>query len=205
MPLTGCNTSTGRKLATEGPEDTMRFCFLLCAAATLLQGGTQDWELADRATRRLAPALFVDVPRPIRDDLERRGCTIPQTYLATRRVNIISGRFTSRNQIDWAALCSRNLESVILVYRAGSPSNVAVLAPQADRNFLQTIDGAGRIGFSRELGAVGATFIREHNHPDGTVKLPVLNHEGINDMFLEKASVVWYWHDGRWLEFAGAD
>jgi hypothetical protein len=30
-------------------------------------------------------------------------------------------------------------------------------------------------------------------------------HAGINDVFVGKASVVWYWHQGKWLELTGAN
>jgi hypothetical protein len=30
-------------------------------------------------------------------------------------------------------------------------------------------------------------------------------NDGIEDAFMEKASVVWYWHEGKWLQLAGAN
>jgi len=32
-----------------------------------------------------------------------------------------------------------------------------------------------------------------------------LDHDGINDTFVEHASVVWYWYGRRWLQLTGAD
>jgi hypothetical protein len=39
----------------------------------------------------------------------------------------------------------------------------------------------------------------------GGPKPPPLDHEGISDIFIGKASVVWYWYRDRWLKLQGAD
>jgi hypothetical protein len=69
--------------------------------------------------------------------------------------------------------------------------------------FLQVVGANGAIGYSRALGVANAKYIREHNRNDPN--LPRLNHDGINDIFVEKGSSVWYWYGGRWLELSGAD
>lgn len=163
----------------------------------------QDWTAADTATTRLKPAAFTEVPRAIRAEMERRGCTVPQPHGATRPANIVRGHFTSRRQVDWAALCSRERVSVILVFRGASTTVVAELPGKPDRDHLQTLSG-GVIGFSRELGIASATFIRKHND-QGDTPLPPLDHDGIDDRFIGKGSVVWYWSRGSWLEFAGSN
>ena len=57
----------------------------------------QDWDRADRETKRLSPASVVSLPSAIRADLERRGCTIPQPALATEPMNVIRGQFTRKS------------------------------------------------------------------------------------------------------------
>jgi hypothetical protein len=32
-----------------------------------------------------------------------------------------------------------------------------------------------------------------------------MNHQGIDDAFLEKASVTYYYYRGKWLQLTGAD
>jgi hypothetical protein len=164
----------------------------------------QDWGAADRATKRLAPSTFPAIPAAVRVDLERRGCTIPQTAGSTRPENVISGRFTSRDQVDWAVLCSVRRRSTILVFRAGSAATVAELGSSPDISFLQGL-GGGAIGFSRLIGIADAKFIQGHSQADSGPKPPPIDHEGINDIFVEKGSSVWYWYRGRWLTLAGAD
>ena len=150
----------------------------------------QDFDRADQQTRRMPPAAFVQLPDAIRSDLENRECTIPQPYTSERPTNVVQGRFTSADQLDWAVLCSRRRASSILVFRGGGISTVDEIASEPDRKSLQTIDGDGTIGYSREITAVDAKYILDHCETFGGPKPPPLDHQGINDMFISKASIV---------------
>jgi hypothetical protein len=172
---------------------------LLCPSA----GTGQDWAGADVATTRLRPAAFPDLPVAVRKDLERRGCTVPQSFAAARAENVARGRFTSATGRDWAVLCSVARVSTILVFRGGTVPAVAELGRSPDSNFLQAVDDHGAVGYSRAIAVADARMIRAHNrdNPD----LPRLDHDGINDIFVEKASTIWYWYRGRWLGLSGVD
>jgi hypothetical protein len=50
-----------------------------------------------------------------------------------------------------------------------------------------------------------ARLIREYQRGFGGPASPPLDHDGIDDSFLEKGSSVWYWYRGQWLELQGAD
>ena len=163
----------------------------------------QDWAKADLATTRMPPSAFPELPDPIQEDLTRRGCTIPQPFTGTHQ-NVIRGRFTSAKQTGWAVLCSIKRRSSILVFRIGSTTAVAELAADQDSDSLQVI-GDGAIGYSRALGVADADFIRVHYQRYGGPKPPPVDHDGINDLFIEKGSVVRYWYRGRWLELTGSN
>jgi hypothetical protein len=178
--------------------------WLLLSLGGLGGMAAQDWNAADLATVRIKPSVFSQVPAAIRAEMERRGCTVPQPHGAAEPVNLVSGRFTSAGQTDWAGLCSRDRMSVILVFRGGSTTDVAELARHPDRSYLQGL-GGGVIGFSRGLEIADAAYIRAHHDPRSSPPLPLLDHDGINDSFIEKGSVVWFWSQGRWLELAGSD
>jgi hypothetical protein len=165
-------------------------------------GSAQDWQQGDLATRRLAPSEFPALPSAIRRDLERRGCTIPQSFAATSAENVVRGRFTSAAGPDWAVLCSVGRVSSILVFNEGSTEAVAELAQRPDSASLQVVDADGTIGYSRAVRSAGPSIIRSHN---AGAALPRLDHEGIDDVFLEKGSMVWYWSDGRWIQLLGSD
>ena len=180
------------------------------AASVLLGAGfglpaQLDFEKADAETIRLKPSDLPGLPDTVRADLEARGCTVPQPFI--RRAgpaNVVRGRFMSATPIDVAVLCSRARRSAILVYRGGAAPAAAELAQRPDSNFLQVVDGAGGIGFSRRLATAAPDRIRQHASQQRT-SMSDPDHDGIEDAFLEKGSSIWYWFGGRWLELPGAD
>jgi hypothetical protein len=181
------------------------------AAALLVAAGAAgqippaaDWDRADAETVRLAPGKVDGLPLPIRQGLAQLGCTIPQVFGSGRPGNFVTGRFSSPSQTDVAVLCSRNRMSSILVFAQGSPHPIAEFAEKPDKNFLQDI-GNGRIGFSRLLGVAHPQAIRDYYAAYGGPELPPLDHDGVEESFLEKASIVWYSHEGMWLQLTGAD
>lgn len=182
---------------------------LLVAPHTVSRGVSQRpgpapdaWSRANHALTRLTPDAFPELPAAVRRELTRRGCTVPQPADAPTR-NVIRGSFFGSGS-DWAVLCSRNLMSAILVFRGGRPDRVRALASKSDEDFLQT-DSGGGIVFSRAIRTASPRAIRELQQSfDGKAK-PSLAHDGIEDMFLGKASTVWYWRGGKWVVAGGAD
>ena len=185
------------------------FLLVLVVSAALcsVQGhGAQDkWLMADAATTRLPPTAFPQLPRRIMHHLQARGCTVPQSYGSSVPHNVISGEFARKGQKDWAVLCSKNKVSSILVFWGGSTKSVAQIAGAEDRGFLQGIDGAGKIGFSRVIGVVDRKHILRNYKEYGGPKPPPIDHQGIDDAFMEKASTARYYYRGKWLELQGAD
>ena len=180
---------------------------LLTALATAppVAGQTADqWANAAQAIRRLAPAAFPHLPATVRQALEQRGCTVPQTFIDPGPHNVVRGHFARPRQTDWAVLCSRQDTSVVLVFWAGRATASAALNPQPDATFLQGI-GGGAIGFSRVLGVARASRIRRYAKDRGGLLPTRMDHDGLEDAFAEKASTIAYWDEGHWLSLAGAD
>lgn len=177
---------------------------LAIATATSSAAATQDsWVRANVATPRLAPAMFPELPVSARLDLDQRGCRIPQSFergTQRRPNNVVAGMFTAPGARDWAVLCSIRDTSRILVYREGVDGPPDSLAVAADHAYLQTI-GEGRIGFSRSISRVSADQVRRRN----SGRAGEINHDGIADAFVGKASVIRYRAGARWLEIPGAD
>jgi hypothetical protein len=166
------------------------------------------WVEAAEAIVRLPPDAFPDLPVSIRVELQRRGCTVPQTYADQRPHNVIRGRFTSAEVTDWAVLCSYRGESSVLVFQSTDGRPVAELAKNADAEYLQHgVAGVGSrtIGFSRAIGVAGQEEILQDYERHGGPKPRRLTHDGIGDAFIEKASAVHYWDDGTWLQLLGSD
>jgi len=177
--------------------------FLIATAASGQSPPVLNWDLADAQTVRLAPEKIGALPLGVRRELARLGCTVPQVWAVDKPGNFVTGRFSSSSREDIAVLCSRNRISSILVFgQAEKP--IAELAEAPDKNYLQDV-GNGRIGFSRLLEVAPPERIRRYDASYGGPELPPLDHDGVEESFLEKASIVWYWHAGSWLQLTGAD
>jgi hypothetical protein len=137
-------------------------------------------------------------------ELERRGCNIPQEFFAKKPNNVVKGAFARPGELDWAVLCSIKGVSTILVFWNGSEKNPAAIAPIEDRTFLQVVTNE-KIGYSRGIGPVGRDFIMRHFKAYGGPKPPPIDHQGIDNAYVGKASVTWYFYSGRWLTLTGAD
>lgn len=163
-----------------------------------------NFQRADREIVRLSPSQFPQLPPAIWQEFTQRGCAIPQVGGEKGAHNVIKGSFIKPNEIDWAVLCSVHRTSTILIFRNASPTRVIELAREADINRLQG-EGGEKVGYSREISPVGRDFIMRHYDAYGGVKPPPIDHQGIDDAFVGKASVVLYFYRGKWLELTGAD
>ena len=168
------------------------------------QEATGTFREADLQVTRLEPSAFSELPGNIRRELEHRGCTIPQIWGDRKPHNVIKGEFTRKGQTDWAVLCSLNRVSSILIFQNASEQNPSELAREADIEKLQGV-GGDVIGYSRAISSVGRQFILDHYHVYGGPKPPKIDHQGIDDAFVGKASVVHYFDAGAWLQLTGTD
>ena len=178
---------------------------LFAAIAILLAGGalrasSNPVEISHPQTNNLPPRQFKVLPEPIIQALEAKGCLIPQIDGRDQQVNVINGLFRSEGraagQKDWAVLCSRNKRSSILVFWNGSPKSVSEIA------------GLDETGCTRQIRVVGREYIlvRYENYKEsGAPAPPPIMHQGIEDSYCEKGSVIKYWYRGKWLDLQGAD
>jgi hypothetical protein len=117
---------------------------------------------------------------------------------------VIRGEFKERGQRDLAILCSKDRVSSIVIFWGGSEKTITEIKASPDKDWLQGI-GDSEIGFSRSITPVGKKFILEHYKWYGGPKPPPITHQGINEAFVGKASVVHYYYQGKWLRLSGAD
>lgn len=152
----------------------------------------------DGSLVRLKPTVFSQLPKSVISYLEKRGCTIPQVpgLGLTEPHNVIRGQFAKRNQFDWAVLCSRNRVSTILVFWNGSTKSVAEIGAESESE---------EDGFHKLIEVADKDYILDHYYAYGGKKPPEIRHQGINDIYVEKASEVHYFYRNRWLQLQGAD
>ena len=178
---------------------------------SLAPGGTQGQVGgAAKAITRLPPAAFPELPLPIREALEKRGCRIPQGAENPKPHNVISGSFIRPNQIDWAVLCSKDGSSAVLVFTEGSPLRVHSLDREDDRTSLRRLGDIRdtsdkRIGYARVIALAERDSIPDLSDGLGGKGPQNPDHDGIEDIFSETASVVLYWDSRKWLKLQGGD
>ncbi len=163
----------------------------------------REWEQAARDIERLPSSAFKELPASIAEQLEARSCTIPQAAGILKPHNVIRGEFGRKGQKNWAVLCSKGGKSSVLIFWGKQTSCATELALGKDSNWLQTWEPG--IVYSRRIAPVGADYIMAHHKWCGGPAPPPIEHQGIDDAFVGKASVVHYCYEGKWLELQGAD
>lgn len=163
-----------------GEEMKAAAVLLLLPITTVLIAQVPDdserrFDEAERAIVRLPPSAFRQLPRNVVGELQRRGCTIPQTPFTKNPHNVIRGEFVKPGEIDRTVLCSVNGISSILVFWKVSEKNPAEIARREDRIFLQGIT-ADEISDSRAIDPVGKDFIMRHYDAYAGPKPPPINH-----------------------------
>lgn len=153
--------------------------------------------------RRLPPDAFPALPAAIRTQLRSRRCMIPQPAGASA-VNVIQGEFFEKGAKAWAVLCSVDTASSILVFRNARDTHPEELAKFEDMNYVQG-NGKGGADYSREIQPIDRKLIMENYRGSGGPEPPPIDHQGIDDEFLEKASVTFYWYRGAWRQLTGSD
>ena len=154
--------------------------------------------------RRLAIDTFPELPPAVAGVLRARHCRAPQPSAGGAPRNVIRGEFFAKGEAGWAVLCSVNNSTALLAFRNDLDTNPNTIITSEDRGYLQVLNGAQFV-YSREITTVGRDFILRHYRAYGGPEPPPIDHHGIDDAFLEKASVTWYFHKDKWLRLQGAD
>lgn len=183
---------------------------VLCLLTAWPHGATQDpWREAEENIVRLAPEAFAELPAEITRQLDAGRCLIPQASDAEAERNVVRGEFLLPGQKAWAVLCSVDGVSSIWVFDAEN-RHVAELVSRPDRGYLQNMGPLG-IMYSRIIARVTPDGIRRHYEnageaSDGSVGgLPDLTHDGIENIFMRKASTILYFTGDEWVTLPGAN
>jgi len=126
---------------------------------------------------------------------------------------VIKGSFGKAGQLDWAIICSDGTESAIHILWGGEARCPEPLRKAADKDYLQG-GGSSGIVFSRVITAVDPSAIRgtyEYltSHPEFAnaepIVAPNVDHDAIDDGFMNNASERFYCQDGTWRQIIGSD
>jgi hypothetical protein len=157
--------------------------------------------ISGRATpyliRHLPVSSFPALPRDVQEELNRRGCTIPQTYEAHRPENVIHANFEGRGASDWAMLCAARGTVSLLVFFNGSTQPPAVLASAPETERLQAHDPSGVLGFN--WGIDPATPEQVAGAQTGlTPRPPKLDHDALADTIVEHKTIYHFYAKSAW-------
>jgi len=140
--------------------------------------------------RRLSVASFPQLPPSVAQVLRARQCEILQPTGSNAPGNVIRGEFFAKGEPGWAVLCASGDHTSLLAFRSDRDSNP------------ETVVTGGNYD---QITAVGRDYIVGHYRAYGGPEPPPIDHQGIDHSILEKASVIWYYYDGKWRKLQGAD
>jgi hypothetical protein len=146
--------------------------------------------------RMLPLASFPALPAEVAAQLEQRKCMIPQTYEARSPENVVHASLERKGSSDWAVLCSVNGATTLYVFFQSLPGAPVALRHQRNTEWLG----------SEVLGAYGSAWGIARRTPSqmrqargfGPGRVEV-EHDGIEDAFIERSSTTHYFQDGSWI------
>jgi hypothetical protein len=164
--------------------------------------------------RHLPVSSFPDLPQGVQEALNRRGCTIPQTYEAHRPENVVHASLEHAGSSDWAVLCSAQGTVSLLVFFDGGTEikggaelkrpQPAILASTPETERLQAHDPSGVLGFNWGIDPATPEQVREAQ--SGLKNRPAqVDHDALADSTVERKTVYHFYAKSNWFLLETAD
>ena len=134
----------------------------------------------------LEPSEVNELSEDIVAALNTENCKIPKWIFEFGGVT--KGEFATAGQEDAAVICKYENKTEIRIFWGGSSSCNSRI--KSHGQFIST---------------VGEKYILDHYHVYGGPNPPKIDHQAINDHFVEKSSIVKFCDKGKWVELTGAD
>jgi hypothetical protein len=148
--------------------------------------------------RHLPVSSFPGLPEKLTDELNRRGCLIPQTYEAHRPENVVHASLERPASSDWAVLCSERGTVSLLVYFSSAPDKLHVLAAAPETERLQAHDPSGILGFNWGIDPASPDQI--HQAQSGMEHRPAaLDHDALADTLVDRKTVYHFYLKDAWI------
>jgi hypothetical protein len=182
-------------------NDRMSKVFALCLLASCASG-----QVFNPVARERTPGSIQQLPAEVRRDLIKRQCLIPKYKGATENEDAYTmSHFWSRTSLDFAIVChtpSLKTQNVLVYSRSKGAWKGEIIfrggfdpAPNADKCEVT-------------VGIATPKYIVDHAQayaPEELKTLPPLDHNGVDVGLCEKASIILYFSNGKWLALQGAD
>ena len=150
---------------------------------------------------RLLPlSSFPALPAIVAMQLDERKCMVPQTYEARTPENVVRASLERKGSDDWAVLCSVNGATTLYVFFQSEFANPMALRRQRDTEWLGS-EVLGAYGSAWGISRRSASQI----HLAGGAGHVGIDHDGIEDAFVEKSSTTHYFQNGSWTSVEGSN
>jgi hypothetical protein len=150
---------------------------------------------------RLLPLTsFPALPLTVAEQLEQRKCRVPQTYEARAPENVVHASLERKGSSDWAVLCSVNGTTTLYVFFQSQPGSPILLRQQRDTEWLgsEVLSAYGSAwGIARRSPLQVRQTARRLSGQNAV--LTDVDHDGIEDAFIEKSSTTHYFQEGSWI------
>jgi len=148
--------------------------------------------------RHLPVSSFPDLPASVQDQLNLRGCLIPQTYEARQPENVVHASLEGRGSSDWAVLCSAQGTVSLLVFFASGSGQPFTLASAPETERLQSHDASGVLGFNWGLDPVSPEQVREAQ-AGMRQRPPGIDHDALADTLVDRHTVYHFYLKSAWI------
>ena len=175
--------------AAQEPEAALQS--LVTTGEVTMRGQTRQY-----VVRHLPSSSFPELPDAVANELNQRGCLIPQTYQAHQPENVVRGSFERAGSSDWAVLCSVKGTVSLLVFFDHS-ARPSVLATSPENQRLQVHESTGVLGFNWGIDTASPQAI--HDAQNGLSPRPArLDHDALSDSIVDRKTIYHYHANNAW-------
>lgn len=147
--------------------------------------------------RHLPVSSFPALPRSVQDELNKRGCAIPQTYEAHQPENVIHADLEGRGAADWAVLCAAQGTVSLLVFFDGGTQPPAVLASSPETERLQAHDRSGVLGFNWGIDPASPRQVADAQF-GMSPRPPSVDHDALADSVVDHKTIYHFYSKSTW-------
>jgi len=147
--------------------------------------------------RHLPVSSFPQLPAAVQQELNHRGCLIPQTYEAHRPENVVHASLERVGSSDWAVLCSAQGTVSLLVFFDGNSDRPFVLASSPETERLQPRNAEGALGFNWGLDRATPQQVRDAQ-AGMDPRPPLLPHDALADSVIENYTAYHFYAANAW-------
>jgi hypothetical protein len=147
--------------------------------------------------RHLPASSFPNLPSAIQEQLDHRGCLIPQSYEARQPENVVHASLESSGSSDWAVLCSSQGTVSLQVFFGSGSKLPFTLASAPETEHLQTHGSSGVLGFNWAIDPASPQDVHEAQlgmrHPP-----PRLDHDALADSVIDQRTDYHFYLGNAW-------